>query len=139
MGEVSGVRHGGIAAFLAAAAVGAVSAGLMVIIGTVIAVDALRTASENNLTPLLYLLFGGTLTGVLVAAATAWRLLEPIQSGYRRGGLTLVTVFATTVIMLVCIPVHQLVGRSGLVGLLVLAGITAVASWRRARRLVAET
>jgi hypothetical protein len=86
----------------------------------------------------LYLLFGGTLLGILTASWAAWRLLRPIASTYRRGGLAMVTGFATVLLMLVCIPVNQLLGRAGLIVLLVLSAATAVLLARRAKRLRAD-
>jgi hypothetical protein len=82
-----------------------------------------------------YLLVGGTLAGVLLAAFSAWGLLAPLGTGYRRGGLSIVCGFATVLLMLICIPVHQLLGPTGLLFLLVLSAIAAVASARWARRL----
>jgi hypothetical protein len=82
-----------------------------------------------------YLLVGGTLCGILLAAYAAWRLLAPIGSAYRRGALSIVCAFATVLLMLICIPVHQLLGRPGLFSLLALCGLSAVLLARRARRL----
>jgi hypothetical protein len=82
-----------------------------------------------------YLLMGGTLAGILLAAFTAWRLLAPIGSTYRRGGLSIVCAFATVLLMLICIPVNQLLGRPGLFIMLGLWGTTAMVLARRARRL----
>jgi len=114
----------------------ALSAGLTVVTATVLLVDALRGGEyPENLTLRLYLLFGGTLTGVLMAAWAAWRLLQPIASTYRRGGLAMVSGFATVLLMLVCIPVNQLLGRSGLVALLALSATAAILLAKRARRL----
>ena len=125
--------------FLATALLGAVAAGLVVVTMTVLVVDALRAPGPpESLTPRLYLLFGGTLAGILIAALAAWRLLEPISSTYRRGGLAVVAGFATVLLMLVCIPVNQLLGRTGLAALFVLSAITAVLLARRARRLGAS-
>jgi len=119
--------------------VGAVSAGLSVIVATVIAVDLLRPTGDSNLSPVLYLLFGGTVAGVLLAAAVAWWLLEPVQSTYRRGGLSMVAGFATAVAMLICIPIHHVLGRAGLGGLLLLCIGTALLAGRRSRGLVPRT
>jgi hypothetical protein len=128
-------RHGGTLGFVAAAAASAVSVGLVVITVTVVGVDAVRSEDNPNLNLALYLLFGGTVGGVLLAAAAAWWLLQPIGSVYRRGGLAMVSAFATVLLMLICIPVHQLLGRPGLLGLLGLSGAAAVVLGRRARRL----
>ena len=48
------------------------------------------------------------------AGVVAWRVLDPILSIYRRGGLSVVSGLATVLAMLLCIPVHQLAGRAGL-------------------------
>ncbi len=98
----------------------AVMFGLAVVSATVLGVDLLRAAAPSDGPQLgapLYLLFFGTLAGLLLAGVVAWRLLSPILSTYRRGGLSVVSGLATTLAMLLCIPVHQLAGRGGLVGL----------------------
>jgi hypothetical protein len=125
--------------FLAAALACAVAIGLGVVTATVLLVEALRDgAHPETLTLRLYVLFGGTVAGVLIAALAAWRLLDPIASSYRRGGLAMVAGFATVLLMLVCIPINHLLGRLGLLILLGLSGMTAVLLARRARRLGAE-
>ena len=134
--DVQAERDEGTFGFVAAAGSGGVSAGLVVVIATVLTVDALRPPDQSDRTLLLYLLSGGTLAGILVAAAIAWTLLEPVQSTYRRGGLAMVAGFATAVVMLICIPVYQLLGRAGLAGLLVLSAGVSILSWRRARRVM---
>ena len=122
--------------FVAAVVACAASAGLLVITATVLGVDALRAENgAGNLNLLFYLLVGGTLSGVLVAAFAAWRLLAPVDSVYRRGGLSIVCAFATVLLMLICIPVNQLLGRTGLLILLGVCGIAAMMLGRRARRL----
>src|SRR5258705_5015065 len=68
-----------VGTFLASALACAVSAGLMVVTATVLLVDALRAGvNPESLTLRLYLLFGGTLSGIGLAAWAAWRLLGPI-------------------------------------------------------------
>ena len=130
-----GERHRGTFGFIAAVAAGAVSLGLVVITATVLGVDALRSGQPASLNPALYLLFGGTLGGILAAAGMAWWLLGPIESTYRRGGLAMVCGFATVLLMLICIPVHQFLGRSGLFALMTLCTLAAALLARRARRL----
>ena len=125
--------------FVATVAACAVSVGLVVVTATVLLVDALRgEAQQENLTLRLYLLFGGTLSGIVLAGWAAWRLLGPIESTYRRGGLAMVSGFSTVLLMLICIPVNQLLGRSGLIILLALSAIAAALLGRRARRLGAN-
>ena len=110
--------------------------GLLVITATVLGVDWLRSGEDTgNLDRSFYLLVGGTLTGILAAAYAAWRLLAPVESAYRRGALSIVCSFATVLLMLICIPVHQLLGRTGLLLLLGLSALTAVILVHRARRL----
>jgi hypothetical protein len=132
---VRGQRQGGTFGFIAAVATGAVSLGLVVITATVLGVDALRSGQPASLNPALYLLFGGTLGGILAASGMAWWLLGPIESTYRRGGLAMVCGFATVLLMLICIPVHQFLGRSGLFALMAMSTLTAALLARHARRL----
>jgi hypothetical protein len=121
---------------LAAGAVGsAVAMGLAVVTATTLAVDALRPSSGDapDLGVPFQLLLWGTVAGIAIAAVVAWRLLSPLTSAYRRGGLALVSAFATVIVMLVCIPVNQILGRPGLAGLIALSlGISAFLA-RRAR------
>ena len=135
---MSGETGGKTLGFLAAALACAVSAGLMVVTATVLLVEVLRgEAQQENLTLRLYFLFGGTLSGIALAGWAAWSLLRPIASAYRRGGLAMVSGFATVVLMLICIPINQLLGRIGLVILLALSAVAAALLGRRARRLAA--
>jgi hypothetical protein len=121
--------------FVAASIACAVLVGLTVITATVLAVDTLRNgAAPRNLDQSFYLLVGGTLLGVLLAAYAAWRLLAPVDSLYRRGGLSIVSAFGTILLMLICIPVHQLLGAAGLLGLLGLSAIAAFVLARQAGR-----
>jgi len=121
---------------LAAALTGAIAIGLVVVTATVLLVDLLkRGAYQDNLTLRLYLLFGGTVAGILAAAGAAWRLLQPIPSLYRRGGLAIVSGFATVLLMLVCIPIHQVFGQAGLLVTMGLSGTAAALLAVRTRRL----
>jgi hypothetical protein len=122
--------------FLAAALAGAIAIGLVIVTATVLLVDLLKGgAHADNLTLRLYLLFGGTVGGIMAAAGAAWRLLQPIPSLYRRGGLAIVSGFATVLLMLVCIPIHRTFGQSGLLVTMGLSGIAAAALAVRSRRL----
>jgi hypothetical protein len=121
--------------FIAAVGVCSVALGLVIISATVLGVDALRSNQDPDRTLLFYLIVGGTLSGILAASASAWWLLGPVQSTYRRGGLAMVCGFATVLVMLVCIPLYQLFGRSGLVFLLAASAIAFALLGRQARRL----
>ena len=133
---MSGERDRGTTlGFIAAALAGAVALGLVVVTATVLLADLLRSGTyQDNLTLRLYLLFGGTLGGILAAAGAAWRLLQPIPSLYRRGGLAIVSAFATVLLMLICIPIHQVFGQAGLLVTMGLSGIGAVLLALRTRR-----
>jgi predicted signal transduction protein with EAL and GGDEF domain len=84
------------------------------------------------------LLIGGTLAGVLAAGVGAWSLMAPVTSFYRRGGLSFVTSFATVACSLVCIPVDGLFGRTGLLVLVLIAGLGCVWLGRMASRAAVE-
>ncbi len=121
---------------LAAAAVGsAVASGLAIVSATTLGVDALRPppGSPPEAGASFYLLLLGTLAGLVLAAGVAWWLLSPLQSAYRRGGLALVSAFATVMAMLVCIPVNQILGRPGLAGLVGVSLLASILLARRAR------
>lgn len=119
--------------FVATAMACAVSLGLLIVTATVLGVDALRQQSGGgSVDRSFYLLVGGTLAGIFLAGYAGWRLLDLIPSTYRRGGLSLVCGFATVLLMLICIPVHQLLGRTGLYLLLGVCGVIAALLGRRA-------
>lgn len=120
------------------AAGSAVSAGLAVVTATVLTVRTLQSPATDPGNPgaLFYLLTLGTAGGILVAGAIAWTLLGPVDSTYRRGSLAIVSAFATIPLMLVSWPVEGLLGRGGLVGLLVVCAGLALWLWRQARHAV---
>jgi hypothetical protein len=126
---------------LVAAALGAgLSAGLALVGATVAALSALRPppgATEPVLGAPVYLLLGGTLGGLLLAGVVAWRLLAPLRSTYRRGGLALVAAFATVVVMQVYRPLDAAFGIPALLGAAAVAALVAWVLARRARRLAA--
>jgi hypothetical protein len=114
-----------------------VAFGLAVVSVTVLGVDLLRAGAASTAPQLgapLYLLFFGTLAGLLLAGVVAWLLLDPILSIYRRGGLSVVSALATVLPMLLCIPVHHLAGRPGLAGLAAVAALVSLALATLARR-----
>jgi hypothetical protein len=109
---------------------------------TVLGVDYLRPATpppDVASGPAFYLLMFGTLFGLVLAGAVAWRLLEPVLSTYRRGGLSLVTGMATVLPMQLCMAANQVAGRTGLVGLALAALVAGLLLGSRARRAGAAT
>lgn len=122
--------------FLAAALASAVWAGLTAITATVLVADALRARhGAANLEFRFYLIAAGTLAGLSLAGFVAWRLLAPVTSAYRRGGLAIVAAFATVVLMLICTVVFEFFGRTGLLALLGFSALTSSLLAFRARRL----
>jgi hypothetical protein len=130
----SGTLH-----LLATALGSAVAAGLTVITATVLVVDTLRPAGDPTWDLRFYILLGGTLAGVVLAGVIGWTLLGAISSTYRRGGLAMVCGFATVLLMLVCIPINQVLGRTGLVALLGLCGVSWFLLARRALSMKSRT
>jgi hypothetical protein len=126
---------------LVAAALGAgLSAGLALVGATVAATAALRPpagTTEPALGAPLYILFLGTLGGLVAAGVVAWRLLRPLESTYRRGGLALVSAFATVVLMQIYRPLDAAFGVPALLAATVVAAALALLLARRARRMAA--
>jgi hypothetical protein len=122
--------------FLAVVVASGAFIGLTIISVIVLAVDSLRSnAGAPPPDTSFYLLAVGTLAGVLAAGFASWHLLAPLGSVYRRGALSIICSFATVLLMLVCIPVHQLLGRTGLLGLAALSALVALVLAYRARSL----
>ena len=126
---------------LVPAALGAgLSAGLALVGATVAAAAALRPpagTTEPALGAPLYLLLFGTLGGLLLAGVVAWRLLRPLESTYRRGGLAMVCAFGTVVLMQIYRPLDAAFGVPALLAAALLAGSLAWLLARRARRMAA--
>jgi hypothetical protein len=90
--------------------------GVGVVTLTVLGVDLVRPPvppADVATGPSFYLLVLGTIAGLMLAGFVSWWLLAPLPT-YRRGGLSLVAAFATVLPMLICMPVNQLAGRTGL-------------------------
>jgi hypothetical protein len=126
---------------LAVTALGAgLSAGVALIGVTVAALDAVRpppgTPASATGGP-VYLLAAGTLGGLVLAGVVAWRLLAPLDSTYRRGGLALVSAFATVLVMQIYPFLDSAFGTPALLGVAGLAACAALLLSRRARRLAA--
>jgi hypothetical protein len=129
----------GTLGFLAGALTCAVSTGLTVITATVLVADALRASQGSaNIAFRFYLIAAGTLTGLGLAGFVGWRLLEPVTSAYRRGGLAMVAAFATVVLMLICTGVFELYGRTGLLALMIISAIASALLAYRTTRLKAQ-
>jgi hypothetical protein len=102
--------------------------------GWVVGPAAGRTATAAPSAAATTLLLGGSFGGFVMAGIAAWWLLAPIDSLYRRAGLALVSSFATVVLMMAALPVHQWAGQPGLLGLALLLAAGALTFALRARR-----
>ena len=126
---------------LAVTALGAgLSAGAAFIGVTVAALDAVRPppgTANPDLGASVYLLAAGTLGGLLLAGVVAWRLLSPLDSTYRRGGLALVSAFGTVLVMQVYPLLDSALGTPALLAAAAAATLAALLLSRRARRLAA--
>jgi hypothetical protein len=126
---------------LAATAFGAgLSAGLALVGLTVAALATVRPppgSADPALGAPLYLLAAGTLGGLVLAGTVTWRLLAPLDSTYRRGGLALVSAFATVPVMQVYQPLDAAFGTPALLTTAALATGVALLLSRRARRMAA--
>ena len=114
-----------------------VAFGVAVITATVLGVDLVKPAAASATPALgapLFLLFFGTMAGLVFAGVVTWRLLSPVLSIYRRGGLSVVSGLATVLPMWLCAVVNQLAGRSGLAALGGLALLVSLLLARGARR-----
>ncbi|MBA2627512.1 MAG: hypothetical protein H0U85_05830 [Gemmatimonadales bacterium] len=120
----------------------AILVGLLVVTATVFVVTTVRDTNVTAAAPAsvassaaFYVLVGGTFGAALLACLTAWISLSPITNTYRRGMFSVVSAFATVVVMLVAMPIHAAFGRAGLavLGATCLTGIMLLA--RRVRRI----
>lgn len=81
------------------------------------------------------ILLYGIPAGLAMAGVTGWMLMRPIDSLFRRGGLAVVGALAGTVLaMMLTFTAHAALGSGALLGLAVLAGVTALRLGGRARR-----
>ena len=79
-----------------------------------------------------YLVYG-TVLGLGLTGVTTWMMLAPIPSTYRRGALAMVAALGgTSAAMVATYMVDQLIGRTALIGLAVIAAAAALGLGRRA-------
>jgi hypothetical protein len=77
------------------------------------------------------LLLLGTMGAVCLSGALAWRRLGPIDSYYRRGGLSILSAFGTFLMAVLAAPLHYFAGAIGLLALALVAGAAAAGLARR--------
>jgi hypothetical protein len=109
----------------------AVSVGATAITGVLWGVQSILPQVAGSPTPAsggppFYLLVFGTVGAMGLAALTCWFVLRPVDSWFRRGGLSIVSAFASFVVALLTLPATMLLGR---VGLLAASGAFAALAW----------
>jgi hypothetical protein len=83
----------------------------------------------NGPAPLLLLI--GTLGALCVSGGIAWHRLAPVESYYRRGGLSIISAFGTFLMAVLAAPLHHFAGPPGLLVLALAAGAAAAVLSRR--------
>ena len=81
--------------------------------------------------PAPLLLLFGTVGALCLSGGVAWRRLAPIESYYRRGGLSIISAFGTFLMAVLAAPLHHFAGPAGLLALALAAGATAAMLSRR--------
>ncbi|MEO8294370.1 MAG: hypothetical protein ABI613_02565 [Gemmatimonadota bacterium] len=84
--------------------------------------------------PAANLLLVGAFATLILPALATWNLLAPLNSAYRRGGLAMVSAFGAILVSLLSMPLNELAGVWGLVGLLAGALVLALAVSRKVLR-----
>jgi len=116
----------------------AIALGTAVAALTLFGVQALMSGATASSTPVTsgpapVLLLAGTMAALLLSAAVAWHMLAPIDSYYRRGGLSIVSAFGTFVMAVLATPLHHFLGPAALLGLAAVAATAGVLLARERR------
>ena len=82
--------------------------------------------------PARILLVGTSMAAVIAGVAT-WSIVAPLRHPWRQGMLSIIAGFGSFALALVTQPIDRLLGRPGLLGLAVVAGIASILLARRLR------
>lgn len=74
----------------------------------------------------------GAFAGLLAAGLTAWSLLGPLNSLYRRGGLSLTAAVGTLIGTMLAVPFDMLLRQTGQ---LIFVALLALVAWRAYRSI----
>jgi hypothetical protein len=132
-GEPAAPEHVGLA--FRAMAAGALS-GLGAVATVMWLVRTLQISGAAPLAPhpsdmVANLVLFGWLGSALFGALTAWSIMAPIASAYRRGGFAMVAGFGTLLLSFVTAPIDSLFGRWGLLGVPAVAALLVLALLRQ--------
>lgn len=97
--------------------------------------DISPNATPDVNQPAANVLLVGALATLVVPALTTWVLLSPVDSSYRRGGLSMVSGFGAIMVSLVSVPLNEFGGQRGLAGLL---GVSLLLALLVSRKVVRE-
>jgi hypothetical protein len=100
-------------------------------VGRVVAAAPSPAPDPNGLA--FNLLLAGWIMAPALTGVLAWQLLRPVDSAFRRGGLSLVAAFSTVVLSFLAAPLHYRFGQAGLLALAAAAAILALLLSRRPR------
>ncbi len=114
----------------------AVAAGTALVALTLWGVQRLLAAAPTSDLPVVngpapVLLLLGTVGALCLSSGLAWHRLAPIDSYYRRGGLSILSAFGTFLMAVLAVPLHYFVGAVGLLALALAAGAAAAVLARR--------
>lgn len=84
-------------------------------------------------TPARILLFG-TASAAVAAGVATWSIVSPLRHPWRQGMLSIIAAFGSFALALVTQPVDRMLGRPGLIGLALIAGVVTLVLARRLRR-----
>ena len=79
---------------------------------------------------LFYLLVFGTMASMGVGGGTAWALLAPVGSPWRRAGLSAIAAFSTLVAAAFAVPIDANFGPAALLGVAAALGLVAFGAGR---------
>lgn len=106
------------------------------------AVEASGITTKEELTPDLLqvnLMVYGTVLTVFGVGLSTWFLLSPVESGFRRGGLSITTAFAGFVLgALLTMFVHAAFGAAALIPLGLAAAAVTLYGWKATRAAAAR-
>lgn len=80
------------------------------------------------------ILLVGTAIAALAASLATWSIVAPIRNPWRQGMLAIIAGMGSFALALVTQPVDRLLGRAGLIGVVVIAGALSVYLARRLTR-----
>jgi hypothetical protein len=69
----------------------------------------------------------------VIAGVATWSIVAPLRHPWRQGMLSIIAGFGSFALALVTQPIDRLLGRPGLLGLAVVAGIASILLARRLR------